>query len=198
MSIETDKFDALYKRLKPHGVTMTALLAKAVGAALGRHPVMFACEPARRWWWGAARQGAVARLRGRAWRQRARCPCMHAPAAATHWRACCVCAAPLTAAPQPARLTATASRTTSASTSHSRWRCPTAASSRPCSRTRTRCARARVCVHACMCVCVCACVAVRRQRCGLVWLQHAHAARRVRRAPRGVACPPCWSALCGH
>jgi pyruvate dehydrogenase E2 component (dihydrolipoamide acetyltransferase) len=42
MSIETDKFDALYKRLKPHGVTMTALLAKAVGAALAKHPVMFA------------------------------------------------------------------------------------------------------------------------------------------------------------
>jgi len=46
MSIETDKFDALYKRLKPHGVTMTALLAKAVGAALAKHPVMFAaCTP---------------------------------------------------------------------------------------------------------------------------------------------------------
>ncbi|WIA09391.1 hypothetical protein OEZ85_008797 [Tetradesmus obliquus] len=46
MSIETDKFDALYKRLKPHGVTMTALLAKAVGAALASHPVMFAsCTP---------------------------------------------------------------------------------------------------------------------------------------------------------
>jgi hypothetical protein len=44
MSIETDKFDALYKRLKPHGVTMTALLAKAVGAALASHPVMFAGE----------------------------------------------------------------------------------------------------------------------------------------------------------
>lgn len=44
MSIETDKFDALYKRLKPHGVTMTALLAKAVAAALSRHPVLFACE----------------------------------------------------------------------------------------------------------------------------------------------------------
>jgi hypothetical protein len=44
MSMETDKFDALYKRLKPHGVTMTALLAKAVGAALAKHPVMFACK----------------------------------------------------------------------------------------------------------------------------------------------------------
>ena len=42
MAIETDKFDALYKRLKPHGVTMTALLAKAVGAALVSHPELFA------------------------------------------------------------------------------------------------------------------------------------------------------------
>jgi hypothetical protein len=42
--METDKFDALYKRLKSHGVTMTALLAKAVGAALAKHPVMFACK----------------------------------------------------------------------------------------------------------------------------------------------------------
>ena len=44
MSIETDKFDALYKRLKPHGVTMTALLSKAVGVALARHPVLFASK----------------------------------------------------------------------------------------------------------------------------------------------------------
>jgi hypothetical protein len=49
MSIETDKFDALYKRLKPHGVTMTALLAKAVGAALASHPVMFAGEQCVGW-----------------------------------------------------------------------------------------------------------------------------------------------------
>ncbi|KIY99460.1 pyruvate dehydrogenase E2 component (dihydrolipoamide acetyltransferase) [Monoraphidium neglectum] len=45
-SIETDKLDALYKRLKPAGVTMTALLAKAVGNALVKHPVLFAsCTP---------------------------------------------------------------------------------------------------------------------------------------------------------
>lgn len=44
MSIETDKFDALYKRLKPHGVTMTALLSKAVAAALVNHPVLFASK----------------------------------------------------------------------------------------------------------------------------------------------------------
>jgi hypothetical protein len=43
-SIETDKLDALYKRLKPAGVTMTALLAKAVGNALVKHPVLFASE----------------------------------------------------------------------------------------------------------------------------------------------------------
>ena len=46
-SIETDKLDTLYKRLKPQGVTMTALLAKAVGNALASHPVMFASERAR-------------------------------------------------------------------------------------------------------------------------------------------------------
>lgn len=44
MSIETDKLDALYKKLKPQGVTMTALLAKAAGNALAKHPVMFASE----------------------------------------------------------------------------------------------------------------------------------------------------------
>ena len=44
MSIATDKFDALYQRLKPKGVTMTALLAKACGVALASHPVLYACE----------------------------------------------------------------------------------------------------------------------------------------------------------
>lgn len=44
-TITTDKFDALYKRLKPKGVTMTALLAKAAGVALAQHPVLYACEP---------------------------------------------------------------------------------------------------------------------------------------------------------
>ncbi len=37
-SIVTDKLDAFYKQVKPKGVTMTALLAKAVGVALARHP----------------------------------------------------------------------------------------------------------------------------------------------------------------
>lgn len=41
-SIETDKFDSLYKKLKPKGVTMTALLAKACGVALAKHPLLYA------------------------------------------------------------------------------------------------------------------------------------------------------------
>ena len=44
MTITTDKFDALYQRLKPKGVTMTALLAKACGVALASHPILYACE----------------------------------------------------------------------------------------------------------------------------------------------------------
>ena len=41
-TITTDKFDALYKRLKPKGVTLTALLAKAAGVALASHPLLYA------------------------------------------------------------------------------------------------------------------------------------------------------------
>jgi len=37
-TITTDRLDALYKKVKEKGVTMTALLAKAVGVALARHP----------------------------------------------------------------------------------------------------------------------------------------------------------------
>ncbi|AAP99447.1 MULTISPECIES: dihydrolipoamide acetyltransferase family protein [Prochlorococcus] len=37
-AITTDKLDAFYKQVKPKGVTMTALLAKAVGKTLARHP----------------------------------------------------------------------------------------------------------------------------------------------------------------
>ena len=37
-TITTDKLDALYKQLKAKGVTMTALLAKAVAVTLARHP----------------------------------------------------------------------------------------------------------------------------------------------------------------
>jgi pyruvate dehydrogenase E2 component (dihydrolipoamide acetyltransferase) len=36
-SIATDKLDRFYKQVKPNGVTMTALLAKAVGKTLARH-----------------------------------------------------------------------------------------------------------------------------------------------------------------
>jgi pyruvate dehydrogenase E2 component (dihydrolipoamide acetyltransferase) len=46
-TITTDKLDALYKQVKGKGVTMTALLAKAVGVALARHPqVNAACSDA--------------------------------------------------------------------------------------------------------------------------------------------------------
>ena len=41
-TVTTDKLDTLYKKLKPKGVTMTALLAKAAGVALSKHPVMYA------------------------------------------------------------------------------------------------------------------------------------------------------------
>ncbi len=37
-SIITDNLDSFYKQVKPNGVTMTALLAKAVGKTLARHP----------------------------------------------------------------------------------------------------------------------------------------------------------------
>ena len=42
MRVETDALDALYKRVKPKGVTMSALLAKACGVALAKHPIMYA------------------------------------------------------------------------------------------------------------------------------------------------------------
>jgi len=37
-TISTDRFDAFYKQVKAKGVTMTALLAKAVAVVLARHP----------------------------------------------------------------------------------------------------------------------------------------------------------------
>ncbi len=37
-SILSDELDSFYKQVKPNGVTMTALLAKAVGLTLARHP----------------------------------------------------------------------------------------------------------------------------------------------------------------
>ena len=45
-TITTTKLDALYKQVKPKGVTMTALLAKAVGVVLARHPQVNAATSA--------------------------------------------------------------------------------------------------------------------------------------------------------
>lgn len=39
-TITTDELDKLYKQIKPKGVTMTALLAKAVAVTLKKHPVV--------------------------------------------------------------------------------------------------------------------------------------------------------------
>ncbi|MGB0562159.1 MAG: dihydrolipoamide acetyltransferase family protein [Spirulinaceae cyanobacterium] len=39
-TIATDALDALYKQIKPKGVTMTALLAKAVAMTLQKHPLV--------------------------------------------------------------------------------------------------------------------------------------------------------------
>lgn len=44
--ITTDALDALYQKLKPKGVTMTALIAKACGVALAQHPIMYAAVTA--------------------------------------------------------------------------------------------------------------------------------------------------------
>jgi len=45
-AICTDALDKLYKELKPRGVTMSALIAKAVGVALTSHPRLYAsCTP---------------------------------------------------------------------------------------------------------------------------------------------------------
>jgi pyruvate dehydrogenase E2 component (dihydrolipoamide acetyltransferase) len=45
-AITTDKLDAFYKQVKPKGVTMTALLAKAVAVTLARHPQVNAATTA--------------------------------------------------------------------------------------------------------------------------------------------------------
>jgi pyruvate dehydrogenase E2 component (dihydrolipoamide acetyltransferase) len=39
-AITTDELDVLYKEVKSKGVTMSALLAKAVGMTLAKHPIM--------------------------------------------------------------------------------------------------------------------------------------------------------------
>lgn len=41
-TITTDKLDKLYKQIKSKGVTMTALLAKAVAVTLQKHPLLYA------------------------------------------------------------------------------------------------------------------------------------------------------------
>ncbi len=43
-TISTDSLDTLYKEVKPNGVTMTALLAKAIGLTLARHPQVNAAK----------------------------------------------------------------------------------------------------------------------------------------------------------
>ena len=45
-TITTDKLDSFYKQVKPKGVTMTALLAKAVAITLARHPQVNAATTA--------------------------------------------------------------------------------------------------------------------------------------------------------
>ncbi|WP_390130265.1 dihydrolipoamide acetyltransferase family protein [Synechococcus sp. HIMB2401] len=45
-TITTEKLDAFYKQVKPKGVTMTALLAKAVAVTLARHPQVNAATTA--------------------------------------------------------------------------------------------------------------------------------------------------------
>ena len=45
-TITTDKLDAFYKQVKPKGVTMTALLAKAVAVTMARHPQVNAATTA--------------------------------------------------------------------------------------------------------------------------------------------------------
>jgi pyruvate dehydrogenase E2 component (dihydrolipoamide acetyltransferase) len=42
-TIETNHLDKLYKQVKSKGVTMTALLAKAVAMTLAKHPIVNAC-----------------------------------------------------------------------------------------------------------------------------------------------------------
>ena len=39
-AIATAELDAMYAKLKPKGVTVSALLAKAVGVTLAKHPIM--------------------------------------------------------------------------------------------------------------------------------------------------------------
>jgi len=59
-TITTDKLDVFYKQVKAKGVTMTALLAKAVAVALSRHPQVNAATSAAGMAYPAAINVAVA------------------------------------------------------------------------------------------------------------------------------------------
>ncbi|CAI6007675.1 unnamed protein product [Closterium sp. NIES-65] len=60
-TVTTDALDALYKRVKGKGVTMTALLAKAVGMALARHPIVnAACKDGKSFHYNESVNVAVA------------------------------------------------------------------------------------------------------------------------------------------
>ncbi|KAL1189665.1 Dihydrolipoyllysine-residue acetyltransferase component 4 of pyruvate dehydrogenase complex [Cardamine amara subsp. amara] len=59
--VNTDALDALYEKVKPKGVTMTALLAKAAGMALAQHPVVNAsCKDGKSFSYNANINVAVA------------------------------------------------------------------------------------------------------------------------------------------
>ncbi|CAI7865363.1 unnamed protein product [Closterium sp. NIES-53] len=60
-TVTTDALDALYKRVKGKGVTMTALLAKAAGIALARHPIVnAACKDGKSFHYNESVNVAVA------------------------------------------------------------------------------------------------------------------------------------------
>lgn len=60
-SITTDALDALYKKIKSKGVTMTALLAKAAAMALAQHPVVNAsCKDGKSFTYSSSINIAVA------------------------------------------------------------------------------------------------------------------------------------------
>lgn len=60
-SITTDAIDALYKKIKSKGVTMTALLAKAAAMALAQHPVVNAsCKDGKSFTYNSSINIAVA------------------------------------------------------------------------------------------------------------------------------------------
>lgn len=60
-TITTDELDALYKKIKPKGVTMTALLSKATALALAQHPtVNAACKDGKSFTYNSSINIAVA------------------------------------------------------------------------------------------------------------------------------------------